>query len=155
MRSRVRSRLGEIRKSRGVGASDLARRVNVSRQTIYAIEAGTYVPNTEVALSLARELEVGIDELFWLDAASAKSPDSISGEVLSASPPKKGQPVRICRIGSNWVSVPVSAPVPADCALNTGIATKDTTAMQSKSRSKFLNPIDSLSFLEWQAGGRS
>jgi putative molybdopterin biosynthesis protein len=49
-----------------VGASDLARRVHVSRQTIYAIEAGTYVPNTEVALNLARELEVTVDELFSL-----------------------------------------------------------------------------------------
>ena len=64
MKTRVENRLGQIRKSRGVGASDLARRVHVSRQTIYAIEAGTYVPNTEVALNLARELEVTVDELF-------------------------------------------------------------------------------------------
>ena len=65
-KTRVENRLAEIRKSRGVGASDLARRVDVSRQTIYAIEAGTYVPNTEVALNLARELEVTVDELFSL-----------------------------------------------------------------------------------------
>ena len=61
MKTRVENRLGQIRKSRGVGASDLARRVHVSRQTVYAIEAGTYVPNTEVALNLARELEVTVD----------------------------------------------------------------------------------------------
>jgi len=109
VKSRVASRLGEIRKSRGVGASDLARRVQVSRQTIYAIEAGTYVPNTEVALNLARELEVTVDELFSLEDASAKSPESISAEVLSANAAVKGQPVRICQIGSKWVSVPVSA----------------------------------------------
>ena len=36
----------------------------MSRQTIYAIEAGTYVPNTEVALNLARCLEVTVEELF-------------------------------------------------------------------------------------------
>src|SRR3954466_3334247 len=109
MKSRVESRLGQIRKSRGVGASDLASRVNVSRQTIYAIEAGTYVPNTEVALNLARELEVTVDELFSLSDASLKSPESLSSEVLAASPPVEGQPVRICQIGSRWVSVPVSA----------------------------------------------
>ncbi len=109
MKTRVQSRLAEIRKSRGVGASDLARRVDVSRQTIYAIEAGTYVPNTEVALNLARELEVTVDELFSLEEPSTKSPDSITAEVLSASAPAKGQPVRICQIGSRWVSVPVSA----------------------------------------------
>lgn len=108
-RAQIENRLGQIRKSRGIGASDLARRVNVSRQTIYAIEAGTYVPNTEVALHLARELEVGVDELFSLSGGSQKSPESLAAEVLSASTPTKGQPVRICQIGSRWVSVPVSA----------------------------------------------
>jgi len=109
VKTRVENRLGQIRKSRGIGASDLARRVNVSRQTIYAIEAGTYVPNTEVALNLARELEVTIDELFLLQERSQKSPESLATEVLSAESPSKGQPVRICQIGSRWVSVPVSA----------------------------------------------
>jgi putative molybdopterin biosynthesis protein len=109
VKTRVENRLAQIRKSRGLGASDLARRVHVSRQTIYAIEAGTYVPNTEVALNLARELEVTVDELFSLQAGSRKSPESLAAEVLSAVAPAKGQPVRICQIGSRWVSVPVSA----------------------------------------------
>jgi putative molybdopterin biosynthesis protein len=108
-KTRVQSRLAEIRKSRGVGASDLARRVRVSRQTIYAIEAGTYVPNTEVALNLARELEVTVDELFLLQDALPKPPEALAAEVLSAEPSIKGQPVRVCQIGSRWVSVPVSA----------------------------------------------
>ncbi len=105
---RVENRLSQIRKSRGISASELARRVNVSRQTIYAIEAGTYVPNTEVALHLARELEVTVDELFTLQPGSQLSPESLSTEVLSASPATTGQPVRICQIGSRWVSVPVN-----------------------------------------------
>ena len=109
VKSRVQSRLAEIRKSRGMGASDLARRVNVSRQTIYAIEAGTYVPNTEVALNLARELEVTVDELFSLEEHTSRSSDSITAQILSATNPLEGQPVRICQIGSRWVSVPVSA----------------------------------------------
>ncbi len=108
-KTRVQNRLGEIRKSRGVGASDLARRVRVSRQTIYAIELGTYVPNTEVALNLARELEVTVDELFLLQEGPPKPPESLAAEVLSAEHAVNGQPVRICQIGSRWVSVPVSA----------------------------------------------
>jgi putative molybdopterin biosynthesis protein len=108
-KTRVQSRLADIRKSRGVGASDLARRVRVSRQTIYAIEAGTYVPNTEVALNLARQLEVTVDELFLLQEGIRTKPDSLAAEVLSAAAPVKGQPVRVCQIGSRWVSVPVSA----------------------------------------------
>jgi molybdate-binding protein/DNA-binding XRE family transcriptional regulator len=109
VKARIENRLAQIRKSRGVGASDLARRVNVSRQTIYAIEAGTYVPNTEVALHLARELEVTVDELFSLQEADPTSPEPLAAEVLSAAEPENGQPVRICQVGSRWVSVPVTA----------------------------------------------
>ena len=109
MKPVVESRLAQIRKSRGVGASDLARRVHVSRQTIYAIEAGTYVPNTEVALLLARELEVSVDDLFALHAGGQASPEPVAAEVLSATPPEKGQAVRVCQIGSRWVSIPVTA----------------------------------------------
>jgi len=103
----IENRLAQIRKSRGIGAADLARRVNVSRQTIYAIEAGTYVPNTEVALHLAQELEVTISELFSLRSSNQRSAESVSAEVLSDAPLAEGQPVRICQIGSRWVSVPV------------------------------------------------
>jgi len=108
MNSKVKNQVAEIRKSSGNGASELARRVGVSRQTIYAIEAGTYVPNTEVALCLAQELEVTIDELFSLEQSSPK-PEFLAADVLSGAAPVKGQPVRVCRIGSRWVSVPVSA----------------------------------------------
>jgi DNA-binding XRE family transcriptional regulator len=60
----LKNRLAEIRKKRGTGATDLAKRVGVTRQTIYAIEAGTYIPNTQVALKLARELKSTVEELF-------------------------------------------------------------------------------------------
>lgn len=108
-KTNVANQVERIRKSRGIGPSDLARRAKVSRQTIYAIESGTYVPNTEVALNIARELEVSVDDLFSLNANKLKSPESLAAEVLSCSAPVKGQPVRICQIGSRWVSVPVSA----------------------------------------------
>ena len=109
MKTRVENRLTQVRKTRGVSASDLAHRVHVSRQTIYAIEAGAYVPNTEVALNMARELEVTVGELFSLQPGSRNSPESLAAEVLSAGLPAKGQPVRICQIGPRWVGVPVSA----------------------------------------------
>ena len=66
--------------------------------------------NTEVALNLARELEVTVDDLFslpgWLpESCRNRSPPKSSARKT----PVKGQPVRICQIGSRWVSVPVSA----------------------------------------------
>jgi molybdate-binding protein/DNA-binding XRE family transcriptional regulator len=109
MQARVENRIGEVRKGRGLSAADLARRVDVSRQTIYAIEAGTYVPNTEVALRIARELEVTVDDLFALPQESSEPAQGIATDVLSTAALAKGQPVRICQIGSRWVSVPVSA----------------------------------------------
>ena len=50
-----------------------------------------------------------IDELFQLGEHDQKTPDSIAADVLSGSPAEKGQPVRVCQVGSRWVSVPVSA----------------------------------------------
>ena len=109
VKTRVKNRLAEIRNGRGVGASDLARRVGVSRQTIYAIEAGTYVPNTEVTLNLARELEVTVEELFSLQEGSEGPPESVAADILSVAAPAKEQPVRICQVGSRWVGIPVNA----------------------------------------------
>ena len=63
----IGNKLGTLRQKRGLSAIELARAVGVSRQTIYAIEAGTYVPNTVVALRLARQLESTVEELFHLD----------------------------------------------------------------------------------------
>ena len=50
--ARVQNNLAAIRKARGVGAAELAKKVGVTRQTIYAIEAGNYVPNTEVTMAV-------------------------------------------------------------------------------------------------------
>ena len=38
MNSRVENQLAELRRRRGLGASDLARRVNVTRQTIFVVQ---------------------------------------------------------------------------------------------------------------------
>ena len=53
----IANRLAEFREKRGFSAAALAKNIRVSRQTIYAMEAGDYVPNTAVALKLARTLE--------------------------------------------------------------------------------------------------
>ena len=108
-KTRVANHLAEIRKGRGIGAAELAEGVGVSRQTIYAMEAGTYVPNTEVALKLARELEVTVDQLFALQGAPSATLDPLRAEVLSPVPATKGQPMRICRVGEKWVGIPASA----------------------------------------------
>ena len=46
---------------------DLANLINVSRQTIYAIEKNKYVPSTLLALRIARLFNKPVEELFLLD----------------------------------------------------------------------------------------
>ncbi len=45
---------------------DLARRVGVTRQTILSIEKGRYNPSVGLALLIAKELGVTVEELFTL-----------------------------------------------------------------------------------------
>ncbi|MFN7541193.1 MAG: substrate-binding domain-containing protein [Acidobacteriota bacterium] len=109
MGEKVLSRLAAVRKARGVGAAELAAQVGVSRQTIYAIEGGNYVPNTEVALKLARALEAGVEQLFELEGWAGREAALIETEILSTGPVSKGQAVRLCMVGERVVSVPVDA----------------------------------------------
>ena len=109
MPTKVRNQLASLRQSRGIGAADLAKRVGVSRQTIYAIEAGSYLPNTEVALEMARALEVPVEDLFSLEARKPEPPAAIESELLSATAPVKGQAIRVCQVGSRLISIPVNA----------------------------------------------
>jgi putative molybdopterin biosynthesis protein len=105
----VHNQLAEVRKGRGIGQSSLAAKVGVSRQTIHAIETGEYVPNTEVALRLAQELEVTVDQLFSLPRPLESSLKTMSVEPVSEAPLEAGRAVRICKVGARWVGVPVSA----------------------------------------------
>ncbi|MEZ5403834.1 MAG: substrate-binding domain-containing protein [Bryobacteraceae bacterium] len=107
MANDIRNHLGEVRKSRGIAAADLARAVGVSRQTIHAIESGAYSPNTGVALRLARELDVPVEALFSLAAEPSAPPPAVPARVLGAA--AAGTRVRLCRVGEDTVAIPVSA----------------------------------------------
>ena len=47
--------------------ADLADRVQVSRQTINAIEAGKYSPTLALGMKIAREFDKGLNEVFELE----------------------------------------------------------------------------------------
>ena len=51
---RVVCNLKSVRRAKGFSQSDLAQLAGVKRQAIYDMESGRYVPNTAVALRLAR-----------------------------------------------------------------------------------------------------
>src|SRR5258708_35721552 len=106
----TRTQLSEIRQQRGISAAHLARLAGVSRQTIYAIEAGDYVPNTTLALQLAKLLEVRAEELFTLEWEPAPAPKPLTVDLIGAAvPARTAHPVQIRRVGSRMIGVSVAA----------------------------------------------
>jgi putative molybdopterin biosynthesis protein len=101
----TRTQLNPIRERRGVSAAQLAKLAGVSRQTIYAIEAGDYVPNTTLSLQLAQILEVRVEDLFCLEPANPAPTRPVSVDLLNPEAAHKGQPVQICRVGTHSIGV--------------------------------------------------
>jgi len=98
----TRTRLKQIRERRDISAAALAKLAGITRQTIYSIEAGDYVPNTAVALRLAKILEVSVEELFSLET-EAVAPKTVSVDFIT--PARPGQPVELCRVGNRIIGV--------------------------------------------------
>jgi molybdate-binding protein/DNA-binding XRE family transcriptional regulator len=106
----IDNRLGTLRQKRGFSAAQLAKLVGASRQTIYAIEAGSYVPNTALALKLARVLESRVEELFSL-SEDLPAPELRTEQVMmlpGAAPGQSGQPVQLCRVDRRILAAPPS-----------------------------------------------
>ena len=105
----IENHLGTLRQKRGISAAQLARSVGVTRQTIYAMEAGSYVPNTAVALRLAQALEVKVEDLFALPQAEPAGLRSEEVTLLPGSDSQQpGQPVQLCRVNKRLVASPPS-----------------------------------------------
>lgn len=66
----VKNCLRDLRKARGLSQAELAEAVEVSRQTIIAMEADKYDPSLPMAYRLAVFFGVPVEELFfnpWAD----------------------------------------------------------------------------------------
>lgn len=63
----LQNRVKELRARFGFSQGELGDRVGVTRQTIAFIEKGEFSPSVTLALKLAREFEITVDQLFWLE----------------------------------------------------------------------------------------
>jgi putative transcriptional regulator len=63
----LRNRLRELRAVRRWSQADLADRLDVSRQTVNAIETGRYDPSLPLAFKIARVFDDRIEALFFPD----------------------------------------------------------------------------------------
>lgn len=58
-------KLKEIRTEKKITQAQLATLVGIKRQAIYDLESGRYLPNTSVALALARVLNCRVEDIFY------------------------------------------------------------------------------------------
>ncbi|MBQ8821348.1 MAG: helix-turn-helix transcriptional regulator [Lachnospiraceae bacterium] len=60
----MKNRLEEIRKIHGIKQEELAKVLEVSRQTIGSLENGRYNPSITLAFKIARYFHMSIEEIF-------------------------------------------------------------------------------------------
>jgi len=61
---KLKNRLEEIRKQKGIRQEDLADALEVSRQTIGSLENGRYNPSITLAFKIAKYFDMTIEEIF-------------------------------------------------------------------------------------------
>jgi len=61
----MKNRLKVLRAERDWSQADLAQRLEVSRQSVNAIETGKFDPSLPLAFRLARLFGLRIEEVFW------------------------------------------------------------------------------------------
>lgn len=60
----MQNRLETLRKERGIRQEELARALQVSRQTIGSIENGRYNPSIILAIRISRYFQIPVEEIF-------------------------------------------------------------------------------------------
>ncbi len=63
----MKNRLRELRDARGWSQGELAERLEVSRQTVNALETGKYDPSLPLAFRIAKLFESRIEDVFFPD----------------------------------------------------------------------------------------
>jgi molybdate-binding protein/DNA-binding XRE family transcriptional regulator len=102
---KVDNRVKQYRQKAGLSQSALAELVDLKRQGIYDIESGRYLPNTGVALKLARHLGCRVEDLFYETVSGADLPLVMGEDSL----PEQGR-VFVIKIRDRLVVYPVDGP---------------------------------------------
>ncbi len=63
----MQNKVKEYRTALQITQQDLADSISVSRQTIFAIETGKYIPSTILALKISLVLKLPVESIFMLD----------------------------------------------------------------------------------------
>lgn len=63
----MKNKIKQLRKAAGLRQEDMAKMLDVSRQTIIAIENEKYNPTLELAMKIAKLLKMHVEDIFSLD----------------------------------------------------------------------------------------
>ena len=63
----LKNNLKEVRQQKGLTQEELATNVGVSRQTIISIERYRYKTSIELAMKIARKLDINTEKLFYFE----------------------------------------------------------------------------------------
>lgn len=96
----LRSQVRAYRERAGLRPVDLARQVGITRQALHSIETGAYVPNTLIALHLARALNCSVEDLF-----SLSDPQVHATLIGQAQLPSR---VRLAQVKERWLAFPTT-----------------------------------------------
>jgi len=61
----MKNKIKEIRNKHGLTQEELANRVGVRRETIIFLEQGKYNPSLKLAMDIAKEFKIKVDDLFF------------------------------------------------------------------------------------------
>lgn len=64
---KVKNRIKEIRLAKGISQIQMAEDLQITRQTINAVENHKYNPSLELALKLIKYLDITLNEIFTLE----------------------------------------------------------------------------------------
>jgi putative transcriptional regulator len=68
----MKNRVEQLRVARGWTKVELGDRLNVSRQTILAIESGRYDPSLPLALAIAKLFQQSVEQIFGEEESVSK-----------------------------------------------------------------------------------
>ena len=71
----LKNTLKEVRQKKGFTQEELGTNVGVSRQTIISIERYRYKPSLELAMKIAKKLNIRIEKLFYFDLTLTANKD--------------------------------------------------------------------------------
>jgi len=70
IKTHMKTRIKELREKLGLTQEDLAKKVDVTRQTILYLEKGKYNPSLRLAYKISRVLNAKIEDIFSFDDES-------------------------------------------------------------------------------------